>query len=113
MVYLAKAVEGYERTSIADEQDAACVQSLALIAYTSVVDNADNAANRGVNALLSRFSERPDVAAIRRFAVAFLTVDVTALERALDEIEGAVNDSAVLRALRHYESMLKRNLLLK
>ncbi|KAH7707191.1 COP9 signalosome complex subunit 2-like protein, partial [Aphelenchoides avenae] len=113
LVYLVKAVEGYATTSIADELDSACVQSLALVAYTSVVDNADNDANSGVNELLSRFSDRPDVAAIRRFAMAFISVDVAALERAVGEIEGSVNDRLVLRALRHYESVLKRNLFLK
>lgn len=89
------------------------MQSLALAAYTSVVDNADNPANSGVNEALSQFSGRPDVTAIRRFAMAFLNADVAALDSSLDEIEGTFKHCEILRLLRHYETLLKRKLFLK
>ena len=105
MDYLAKAVKGYEAKSIADEHNTACVQSLALVAYTSAHNNAD--------ALLDGYIGRLDVAAIRRFALAFISADAEALERLLNEMESSVNDPEVGRLLRHYETVLKRKLCLK
>ncbi|KAH7706655.1 hypothetical protein AAVH_26112 [Aphelenchoides avenae] len=102
---LAKAVKGYQVTSVADEHHIACVQSLAVIAYTSAISSADE--------LLDEYGGRLDVAAIRRFGVAFLSADVAALERAFDEFEDTFKDREVRRLLRHCESALKRKLCLK
>ncbi|KAH7700887.1 hypothetical protein AAVH_31989, partial [Aphelenchoides avenae] len=102
---LTKAAKGYQVTSIADEHHTACVQSLAIIACTSAISNADE--------LIDGYGIRPDVAAIRRFAVAFLSADVAALEQVLDETLGTFEDREVRRLLRHCESVLKRKLCLR
>lgn len=100
-----KAVEGYEATSIADEHHAACVQSLALVAYLSADSSADE--------LLHKYGGRLDVAAIRHFAMAFLREEVDALERVLAENEVVFKDREIWRLLRHYENVLKRQLCLR
>ncbi|KAH7707193.1 PCI domain-containing protein [Aphelenchoides avenae] len=101
--YLVKAVK--DETSIADEHHTACVQSLALVAYTSN--------NHGAGEMLDGYGGRLDVAAIRRFAAAFFSSDVAALEQTLYEIEGTFEDREIRRLLRHYETVLKRKLYLK
>ncbi|KAH7707192.1 hypothetical protein AAVH_25568 [Aphelenchoides avenae] len=103
--YLVKAVKGYQVSSIPDEHISACALSLALIAYTSAVSNADE--------MLDGYSVRRDVADIRRFAAAFLSGDVAALERTLHEIEDTFEDREVRRLLRYYEKVLKRKLCFK
>ncbi|KAH7707195.1 PCI domain-containing protein [Aphelenchoides avenae] len=101
--YLVKAVK--DETSIVDEHHTACVQSLALVAYTS----ADTSAHE----LLHRHSGRRDVAAIRRFAMAFLREEVDGLELVLEENDGTFDDVEIWRLLRHYETVLKRKLCMK
>lgn len=91
--------------SDANEQQIACVQSLALAAYTSATANSDD--------LLEVYSRRRDVVAIRRFAMAFLTADVAELERTLHENEDTFKDCEIWRLLRHYETVLKRKLCLR
>ncbi|KAH7696127.1 hypothetical protein AAVH_36804, partial [Aphelenchoides avenae] len=102
---LSKAVSGYEATNSADEHHIACVQSLALVAYTL--------GNTNAVALLDGYGGRRDVAAIRRFAAAFTIADVAALEQTLDEIESTFEDREIRRLLRHYEILLKRKLCLR
>ncbi|KAH7707194.1 Cop9 signalosome complex subunit [Aphelenchoides avenae] len=96
--YLVKAVK--DETSIADKHHTACVQSLALVAYTS----ADTSAHE----LLHRHSGRRDVAAIRRFAMAFLREEVDGLELVLEENDDTFEDREICRLLRRYETVLKR-----
>ncbi|KAH7666497.1 hypothetical protein AAVH_43142, partial [Aphelenchoides avenae] len=103
--YLAKAMKGYEMTSIADEHHTACVQSLALVAYTFN--------NHSAHEMLDGYGSRLDVAAIRRFATAFLSADVAVFEGILYGIEGTFDDYEIRRLLRHYETVLKRTLCLK
>ena len=105
MVYLVKAVEGSEATSMADGHLTACVQSLALVAYTS--------ADTGADQLLRKYSGRLDIAAIRRFAMAFLREDVDRLEQVLAENDDTFKDREIWRLLRRHEMMLKRKLCLK